>query len=61
MSSEPKEEYGSQAPQLPKKIPFELERSECVVSYKDNKSIKYVKIDNINEKPILSYPSAPPQ
>ncbi len=61
MSSEPKEEYGNQAPQLPKKIPFELERSECVVSYKDNKSTKYVKIDNINEKPMVSYPSAPPQ
>lgn len=60
MSSDPKEEYGNAVPQLPEKIPFELELTECVISYKDKKT-KYVKIGGIKEKPMLSYPSAPPQ
>ena len=60
LSSDPKKEYGNSVPQLPKKIPFELKESECVVSYIENKNTKYVKINNINEKPLLSYPSEPP-
>lgn len=61
ISSDPREEYGNETPQLPKKTPFELKASECVVSYKENKKTKYIKIDNIDEKPMLSYPSTPRQ
>ncbi|WOD45077.1 hypothetical protein [Hwangdonia lutea] len=61
MSSDPLEEYGNETPPIPKKIPFDLKASECVVSYKENKTTKYIKIDNINEKPMLSFPSGPPQ
>jgi len=58
MSSNPREEYGNKVPELPKKIPFELKDSECIVSYIDDKSTKYIKIDDINEKPMVSYPSS---
>ncbi|MFD1161282.1 MULTISPECIES: hypothetical protein [Hwangdonia] len=61
MSSDPLEEYGNETPPIPKKIPFDLKASECIVSYKENKKTKYIKIDQINEKPMASYPSVPPQ
>ena len=59
MTSNPKDEYGNKAPNLSKKIPFELQDSECVVSYKDGTNTKYYKIEKIIEKPKLNYPSSP--
>ena len=60
MSNEPYAEYGNKMPKISQKIPFELKDSECVISYKDGKTIKYFKIDNIVEKDLIPYPSAPP-
>ena len=58
-SSDPKEEYGNEMPPIPKKIPFELEDNECVVSYLEGDEIKYYKIVNVVEKAMIAYPSAP--
>ncbi|MEZ4792929.1 MAG: hypothetical protein R2783_05565 [Gelidibacter sp.] len=60
MSSDPNEEYGNEPPKLEKKIPFDLNDSECVVSFKEGGETKYFKIENITEKPSQNYPSAPP-
>jgi hypothetical protein len=60
LSDKPKDEFGNEAPIIPKKIPFDLKDNECVISYKYSSIIKYFKIENIKEKQMLSYPSAPP-
>ena len=60
MSSNSKEEYGNKAPNLSKKIPFKLNDSECVVSYKEGTTTKYFKIEKIIEKLAQNYPSARP-
>lgn len=59
MSSDPKEEYGNQAPKLDKKSHFDLKDSECVISYKDGTDTKYFKIENITEQKVEHFPSAP--
>ncbi len=59
MSSDPKEEYGNQLPELNEKIPFDLKDTECVISYTESNVTKYFKIDNIVIKKQEHYPSAP--
>lgn len=61
LSNEPYAEYGNKLPEKNIKIPFELKDSECVVSYKESKVIKYFKIEHITQKELLAYPSPPPQ
>lgn len=58
--ADPKKEYGNEMPEIPKEIPFKLKDDECVVSYADRGKTKYFKIENIVEKDMLAYPSAPP-
>ena len=60
MSSEPNAEYGNEMPKIPQKIPFELKDNQCVISYKDGKTTKYFMVDNVVEKELIPYPSAPP-
>ena len=60
MSSEPNAEYGNEMPKITQKVPFELKENECVISYKDGNTTKYFKIDNVIEKELIPYPSAPP-
>jgi len=60
LSDKPKGEFGNEAPIIPKKPPFDLKDSECVISYKENNSTKYFKIEKIKEKQMVSYPSPPP-
>ena len=60
MTSEPKGEFGNEAPQVLTKIPFELKDNECMVSYQKNGSTIYFKIENVVEKELIPYPSAPP-
>lgn len=50
MSSDPYAEYGNQVPTLEKKIPFNLKETECMISYKEGKAVKYFKIGNIIKK-----------
>mgnify|MGYP006945858782 CR=1 FL=1 len=55
MSIEPQAEYGNKAPELPKKAPFELKEDQCVISYKQGKTIKYYKILNMIRKQSVNY------
>ncbi|NAS31668.1 hypothetical protein GTQ40_11845 [Flavobacteriaceae bacterium R38] len=41
------------------KIPFELEKDQAVITYKQNGALKYFKIEDIKSKAPLAYPSAP--
>ena len=41
MSSDSKQEYGNKAPEIPKKIPFDLKANECIVSYQLNGKTLY--------------------
>lgn len=59
LSDKPNGEFGNEAPIIPKGISFDLKDNECIISYKENNSIKYFKIQNIKEKQMLTYPSAP--
>lgn len=43
------------------KLPFELNDNEAVVSYIENNTTKYIKIENLVEKQMEQYPSAPPK
>ena len=60
MSSDPNAEYGNELPDISKGIPFELKENECVVSYEVDNTIKYFKIENVVEKEMIPYPTAPP-
>ena len=42
-------------------MPFELNDNQAVISYIENGITKYFKIDNIVEKQMQQYPSAPPR
>jgi len=45
-------EFGNQVPDISKKIPFDLEQDEAVVSYHFKGLTKYFKISNITEDPL---------
>jgi len=60
ISSEPNVEYNNPIPRLPKMIPFELKENEGIISYKKGNKTYYFKIENISERNLISYPSAPP-
>jgi hypothetical protein len=60
MSNEPNAEFGNVMPKIPQKIPFVLKDNECIISYKDGKITKYFKVNNVIEKNLIPYPSAPP-
>ena len=59
MSSDPSAEYGNSVPEISKKTPFELNDTECVVSYQKGNKTLYHKISNIIKKASAKYPSAP--
>jgi len=42
----------------PKKIPFQLEKNETVISYSKKGKIYYYRISNIEEKEMLAYPQS---
>jgi hypothetical protein len=61
MSNNGEDEFGNK-PQLKEaNFPFKLEDNECVISYIENKTTKYLKVKNLVEKPREEYPSAPPR
>ncbi len=60
MNSDPKAEYGNKKIIEEVKLPFELKDSDCVISYKEGNKTKYFKIENVVEKALIAYPSAPP-
>lgn len=50
MSSDPREEYGNQAPIIPKDFPFELKADEAIISFEKGGKTGYYKITGIQEK-----------
>lgn len=40
----------------PQAFPFQLKDNECVLSYSLNGTLKYFKIENMEEKPMIAYP-----
>ena len=61
LHEDPKKEGGNKPPELRKKIPFDLEDDEAVVSFKDEGKTKYYKIENIKESPTMKLPQTKPQ
>ncbi|WP_340076115.1 hypothetical protein [Leptobacterium sp. I13] len=56
MHEDPKKEVGNTVPVTHKKIPFELEKDEAVISYIENGNKNYYKIKGIKKKPAVHYP-----
>ncbi|WP_452225508.1 hypothetical protein [Lacinutrix chionoecetis] len=61
MSNEENAEYGNTLPNNSEPFPFKLKDTQCVISYEDNNTIKYIQIDGIVEKESQYYPTAPPK
>ncbi len=59
MSSDPLAEYGNTVPGLSKKTPFELNDTECVVSYQGGNKVLYYKISNVIKKTSTEAPNIP--
>ncbi|HUH27810.1 hypothetical protein [Gelidibacter sp.] len=50
ISSNPLDEMANKPPRVPRTIPFEIEDTECIVSYKFKGDTRYFKIENIKDK-----------
>jgi len=61
MSHEGPDEFGNKTPLKDPDFPFKLQLDECVISYIENHTTKYYKVENLVEKPKEEYPSAPPK
>ncbi len=58
MHADPKEEFGNRPPPL-KKVPFELEDDEAVISYTRNGKVRYFKVSGIRPSPAIHYRERP--
>ncbi|WP_111308775.1 hypothetical protein [Confluentibacter sediminis] len=56
MSHEPYAEYGNEVPKLPETSSIKPEDDECIVSYKEDNVIKYLKIEHVTQKERQLYP-----
>lgn len=54
-------EFGNKSPLNETYFPFKLNQNECVISYIEDHTKKYFKIENLIEKSMEQYPSAPPK
>ncbi|MFL0352929.1 hypothetical protein [Xanthomarina sp. GH4-25] len=61
MSENGKEEFGNESPIKEANFPFKIADNECVISYLEKGTTKYLKVNNLVEKPKEDYPSAPPK
>lgn len=60
MSSDSKEEFGNEAPQLDT-IPFQLLDDQAVIAFQADGKLKFVQLNNIIKKESIAFPSAPAQ
>ncbi|AUC82913.1 hypothetical protein CW733_12585 [Lacinutrix sp. Bg11-31] len=60
MSNNKNAEFGNET-QKKQDFPFELNDNECIISYIENNTTKYLLVENLQEKKRLEYPSAPPK
>ncbi|WP_115122244.1 hypothetical protein [Marinirhabdus gelatinilytica] len=58
MDSDPIKEAANNPP---KKLPFNLQEGEAVIRYLNKGTIQYYKIENLESKEILAYPSSNPK
>jgi len=61
MSNNGQDEFGNKPPLKDSNFPFNLAENECVISYIEKDITKYLKVNNLVEKPREEYPSAPPK
>ncbi len=61
MSNNGPDEFGNKTPLKDPNFPFKLKNDECVISYIEKNTTKYLKVENLVEKPKEEYPSAPPK
>ena len=61
MSHNGHDEFGNKTPLKAPDFPFKLQHDACVISYIENHTTKYYKVENLLEKPKEEYPSAPPK
>jgi len=61
VSSDLNQEYVNKAPEISNKNPFKLKEDECVVSYFEEGTVKYFKLENIKERQSLDIPMTPKQ
>ena len=59
LSNEPYAEYGNPVPEVPKKIPFDLRESECIVTFQEGNETRYYKISNITKRESEKHPHTP--
>lgn len=50
MSSDPKEEYGNEPPEIIEKFPFDLEENQAVISFRKNGKKGYYKVDVVEKE-----------
>ncbi len=55
MDADAKKEVGNRPPELKDEFPFELQPTECVISYLDGDTIKYHKVEGVKELKQLIY------
>lgn len=60
LSLEASNAYNNSLPNL-LEVPFLLNDNECVISYIDNHTVKFIKVVNLKEKETINYPSAKPR
>ncbi|MET2986402.1 hypothetical protein [Aureibaculum conchae] len=56
IDKDPKKEFGNKAPKPAIKIPFELSKNECVISYTVNDKKRYFKLDTLQKGKTIIYP-----
>ncbi|TYA52252.1 hypothetical protein [Formosa maritima] len=61
MNNNGQDEFGNKTPLKENNFPFKLAENECVISYIEKETTKYIKVENLIEKPKEEYPSAPPK
>ena len=61
LHADPEKEFGNKPPELGKKIPFELEDDEAVVSFMEKGKTKYYKIEDIKASVPVQLPEKQPE
>ena len=49
IDADPKKEFGNRIPKTPQKLPFELAKGECVISYTIKDKKHYYKLENLSK------------
>ncbi|HSI71518.1 MAG TPA: hypothetical protein VK941_14885 [Gillisia sp.] len=50
MHEDPREEYGNKVPEVPVKVPFDIDDDEAVIVFTENNTTKFYKITGIEQR-----------